>query len=38
MTEAQAIREMEAVGLEWVRTLDDLPQQHLMLFQKPDLD
>ncbi|MEL7025261.1 MAG: class I SAM-dependent methyltransferase [Pseudomonadota bacterium] len=38
MTEAQAILEMEAVGLEWVRTLDDLPQQHLMLFQKPDLD
>ena len=35
MTEAQAIREMEAVGLEHVETIAALPIQHLMLFQKP---
>ena len=35
MTEAQAIREMSAIGLEHVETLDVLPTQHLMLFRKP---
>jgi precorrin-6B methylase 2 len=35
MTEAQAKKEMEAVGLKWVKTLDDLPQQHMMIFEKP---
>jgi ubiquinone/menaquinone biosynthesis C-methylase UbiE len=35
MTEAQARREMAAVGLEWVETLDVLPTQHLMVFRKP---
>ena len=35
MSQEQARKEMEAVGLEWERTLDDLPQQHLMLFRKP---
>ena len=35
MTEAQAVREMEAVGLEHVETLDVLPTQHLMIFRKP---
>ena len=35
MTERQARREMSAVGLEWLQTSDRLPQQHLMLFQKP---
>jgi ubiquinone/menaquinone biosynthesis C-methylase UbiE len=35
MTQAQAKKEMEAVGLKWVKTLDDLPQQHMMIFQKP---
>ena len=35
MTEAQAIREMDAVGLAHVETLDVLPTQHLMLFEKP---
>jgi SAM-dependent methyltransferase len=35
MTEAQARREMEAVGLRLVETLDVLPQQHLMLFERP---
>lgn len=35
MTQAQAITEMQAVGLEWVETLDVLPQQHFMVFRKP---
>ncbi len=35
MTQVQARREMEAVGLKWVKTLDDLPQQHMMIFEKP---
>ncbi|MEB3885034.1 class I SAM-dependent methyltransferase [Lyngbya sp. CCY1209] len=35
MTEKQAVKEMEAVGLQWVETLETLPQQHLMIFQKP---
>ncbi|MGC9526057.1 MAG: class I SAM-dependent methyltransferase [Limnospira sp.] len=35
MTEKQAVKEMEAVGLEWVETLETLPQQHLIIFQKP---
>lgn len=35
MTEAQAIREMEIVGLRHVETLEDLPSQHVMFFEKP---
>jgi hypothetical protein len=35
MTEAQAIKEMKAVGLRWVETRDLLPQQHFMVFRKP---
>lgn len=35
MTEAQAIKEMTAVGLKHVKTYEDLPQQHLMIFEKP---
>ncbi|MDB5293617.1 MAG: Methyltransferase type 11 [Phycisphaerales bacterium] len=35
MTEAQAIKEMTAVGLRHVKTFNDLPQQHLMIFEKP---
>lgn len=35
MSEAQARREMEAVGLEWVTTHDFLPWQHLIVFRKP---
>ena len=35
MTQAQARREMEVVGLEWVETKDVLPQQHFMVFRKP---
>ena len=35
MTETQAKKEMAAVGLEWVETLDFLPWQHFMVFEKP---
>lgn len=35
MTARQAIREMETVGLQWIETLDFLPQQHFLVFQKP---
>ncbi|MEQ9445395.1 MAG: class I SAM-dependent methyltransferase [Rhodospirillaceae bacterium] len=35
MSEAQARKEMEALGLVWVQTKDILPQQHLMFFEKP---
>jgi len=38
MTEAQARREMQAVGLVWRETRDNLPQQHLLVFEKPFLD
>lgn len=34
MTAEQAIREMSAVGLGWIETLDFLPQQHFLVFQK----
>ncbi len=35
MTEAQARKEMTAVGLEWVETKDMLPRQHVLIFKKP---
>jgi len=35
MTEAQARKEMEAVGFEWVTTEDMLPRQHVMIFRAP---
>jgi SAM-dependent methyltransferase len=35
MSANQARREMESVGLSWVKTQDDLPWQHLMVFEKP---
>ena len=35
MTEAQAVREMEAAGLRHVETKRMLPIQHLMIFEKP---
>lgn len=35
MTELQARKEMEAVGLRWIETRDFLSQQHFMVFQKP---
>ena len=34
MTEKQARKEMEAAGLVWVETLDLLPQQHFMVFER----
>ncbi|UCD37144.1 MAG: class I SAM-dependent methyltransferase [Fidelibacterota bacterium] len=37
MTQDQAIREMAAVGLRWKETRDILPQQHFMVFEKPQL-
>ena len=36
MTEKQARMEMQAVGLEWESTGDFLPQQHFMVFRRPD--
>ena len=36
MTQKQAKKEMSAVGLNWQETKDDLPQQHLMIFQKAE--
>ena len=35
MTEAQTRREVEAAGFEWIENLDALPQQHVLVFQKP---
>ena len=37
MTEDQAIKEMRVVGLRWVDTRDILPQQHFLVFEKPEL-
>jgi SAM-dependent methyltransferase len=34
MTQQQAKKEMSAVGLQWLRTDDYLPQQHVMIFSK----
>ncbi|MBD1852336.1 class I SAM-dependent methyltransferase [Leptolyngbya sp. FACHB-711] len=35
MSQRQARKEMQAVGLTWQETQDFLPQQHLMIFKKP---
>ncbi|MGR9093334.1 MAG: class I SAM-dependent methyltransferase [Gammaproteobacteria bacterium] len=35
MTETQVKSEMAAVGLEWERTENFLPQQHFMVFRRP---
>ena len=35
MSEVQVKREMAAIGLDWVRTESYLPQQHVLIFQKP---
>lgn len=35
MSEKQARAEMEAAGLRWVETKHELPQQHLLIFEKP---
>jgi hypothetical protein len=34
MSQAQARAEMAAAGLTWTQTLDVLPRQHLMFFEK----
>ena len=36
MTQKQARKEMEAVGLQSLETKDDLPEQHLMIFLKAE--
>jgi SAM-dependent methyltransferase len=36
MTQAQAKKEMAAAGLEFVKTFDGLPSQHVMIFRKPE--
>jgi SAM-dependent methyltransferase len=38
MSQAQARRELEAAGFEWVRTEDQLPRQHILIFRKPKKD
>ena len=35
MTEKQAISEMKTAGFKWEKTLTMLPQQHFMIFRKP---
>jgi ubiquinone/menaquinone biosynthesis C-methylase UbiE len=35
MTEAQAIREMSAIGLKHLTTKENLPLQHVLIFEKP---
>lgn len=35
MSEAQARKELQALGLRWLETRSVLPQQHLMFFEKP---
>jgi hypothetical protein len=35
MSQKQAIKEISAIGLEWVETSETLPQQHFMVFRKP---
>ena len=35
MTEEQARREMQAIGLKWVSTGSFLPQQHFLVFERP---
>ncbi len=37
LTEEQARQEMEFVGLRWVQTKRELPQQHVLIFEKPSL-
>ena len=35
MSEVQVKSEMAALGLQWVTTEDYLPQQHVLIFEKP---
>lgn len=36
MTQKQAIKEISQVGFVWKKTLDFLPQQHFIVFEKPN--
>jgi ubiquinone/menaquinone biosynthesis C-methylase UbiE len=36
MTQAQSQKEMKAIGFDWKETRDMLPQQHFMVYLKPD--
>ena len=36
MSEPQAKKEMEAIGLQWIKTENYLPQQHVLIFEKPE--
>ncbi len=36
MSQKQAIKEISAIGLKWEKTSEDLPQQHFMVFRKPE--
>ena len=36
MTEKQAKAEMKNAGFKWEKTLTMLPQQHFMIFRKPE--
>ncbi len=36
MTQKQAIKEISQVGFVWKKTLDFLPQQHFIIFEKPN--
>ena len=36
MSEVQVKQEMAAIGLDWVRTDSYLPQQHVLVFQRPE--
>ena len=38
MSERQVKQEMAAIGLAWVRTESYLPQQHVLIFQKPSAE
>ena len=35
MSQQQTKKEMSAVGLQWLKTDNYLPQQHVMIFAKP---
>ena len=37
MSEVQVKQEMAAIGLDWVRTDSYLPQQHVLVFQRPEV-
>jgi ubiquinone/menaquinone biosynthesis C-methylase UbiE len=36
MSEAQVRKEASAVGLQWEKTIPDLPRQHIIIVRKPD--